>query len=124
MKLETQIGGEIEVIENSYLLIALFMRWFLRKERLEQDTQLRKWIETLDEFEGEDLDSWGDFVRQAVLEAVLPHLRAILERPLTMPERFYLGACVERFIESYKKGSGRMLPLKTMEGDHRVIPAK
>jgi hypothetical protein len=93
---------DLQVAENSFRVISLFMTWFLREERMAQDPQLGKWLVTLDEFDPVDMDEWGDFVRQAFLGAVLPPLRAILERPLTVSERLFLGAHLERFIENYR----------------------
>jgi hypothetical protein len=93
----------IEIEEDSFRLVSLFMTWFLRKERVGQDLELNRWLEVLDEFEEEDLDRWSVFVRQAFMEAAQMALLALLERPLELPERLLMGAYVERFMEDHRK---------------------
>ncbi len=111
--MQTKISNTppIEMEEDSFRLVSLFMTWFLQKERVEQDAELSRWLEVLDEFGEEGLDRWSVFVRQAFMEAAQTALLALLERPLELSERVLLGAYVERFMENH--GEARLVAAET-----------
>ncbi len=103
-----KLRGRWDGIEvDGFSLVSLFLKGFLRKEKIDQNLRLKRLLEGLSRVRESDQDSWTDFTCRIFLAEAVPSLSATLERPLTESERLYLGFCVQQFIEAHgAKGRG------------------
>ncbi len=99
---------EPETDRDTFRAISLFMKWFLRNGEPAKEGYLDMWLSALKEAKKEDRTQWKAFIRLDLVSSALPTLRSILERPLTDPERTFLDAAVEQFIEESVQGNDRV----------------
>src|ERR1039458_10168682 len=87
----TPKGRESEIHRESIHLVSIFVSWFLRKERLEQDGPLGQWLKTADKIDPPEWGPWAAFTRRALMNEALPTLGKLLERPTSESESRYLA---------------------------------
>jgi hypothetical protein len=100
------IRGQVELEDDSFRLISLFMRDFLQPDKLAQDPHLDRWLKVVDRVKAGKWGMWADFTRRALLNSALVALSSTLERTLPDSDQVFLAACVEEFIEMH--GASRL----------------
>lgn len=88
---------------NSYCLISLLMKEFLRREMLVSDSRLNNWLSAIDKVKVKGWGVWAELTTQVVLNVVTKDFCGTLERGLSESERNFLMSEVREFVEIYGK---------------------
>lgn len=88
---------------SSYQLVSLFMRGFLRPDRLAQAKEVERWTSAIERVKASNWGKWAGFTRQVIVEVAEPALTSTLERPLSESERLFMWALADEFVEQFAR---------------------
>jgi|GEM_PF-6472621 len=107
--------GTFEPRWDSFGLISLMMKDYLRRRVLSKDSRLRGWLNAVDKVQLVNRAKWIDLTSRILVKVLAREFHATMERELTESERLFLWSNVHDFVQAYGDCRSKFLSSNTKE---------